>query len=677
MDARKIAAWFLGPKAENADWERQMISHILEDYFHWRRNYFPADDILITERLRREQVEFHDRLTQQVDEMLAGLRAHFPFYSPRYNAHMLSDQTMPSVLGYFAGLLYNPNNVTPESSPVTLEWEFEVASDILRMLGYNPPPAPGRTTKDEFGFAHVTGGGTVANLEARWIARNVRYFPLAVRDVCVRHSIPLPVNIDAQNSADLARLTPEAALDLRPNQAIYLHARYIDAVRRQWDLGHSEAIRCAHELLGESEFSIAHHGPRAAYGIRPPVLLVSDARHYSIGKAADVLAIGRRNVALVDVDAMFRMDVNALQSQIRTARHKGALPLAVIAITGTTEAGAVDPVDRIADLRDAGGNFWLHIDAAWGGYFRSLFSDPSDPGDFVSRDLTVERGRYSKHLRLRWGSPEVHHAFQSFPRADSITVDPHKMGYVPYPCGVVAYKNDLARQFATEEIPYISTAHLEDLDARRHRGPDTVGPYILEGSKPGANVAACWLSHRMIPPDRTGYGEIMRASLLAARELYERLVHWEPASRANGEEISWRFLCISAQPPDTNVVCFLIQRQPSAGLDATNRLNRRIYEGFTLVPSRDRRPYSYLQPFFVSRTVFEPSSYPSGAVRPLLDRAGIDAAEYRHHGLFVLRATVMSPYHLLAAETNHRQALLEEFVRCLAEKATEITAAIP
>jgi hypothetical protein len=65
----------------------------------------------------------------------------------------------------------------------------------------------------------------------------------------------------------------------------------------------------------------------------------------------------------------------------------------------------------------------------------------------------------------------------------------------------------------------------EDVDSRHHHPPSTVGPYILEGSKPGA-AAACWLTHRMIPPDRDGYGELMRASLLTAREFYERLVHW-------------------------------------------------------------------------------------------------------------------------------------------------------
>jgi tyrosine decarboxylase len=713
VSVREMSAWFLGPKAENAAWERQMLTHILEDYFHWRRNYFPGDEILVTESMRREQVDFHDRLAQQVDEMLAGLRAHFPFYSPRYNAHMLSDQTIPAVLGYFAGLLYNPNNVTPESAPVTLKWELELGADILKMLGYAPPPPEGVATKEEFGWAHVTGGGTVANLEALWLAREVRYFPLAVRDVCRKHNIALTLKLpkDPETAHDIAALAPEECLTIRPNQAIYLFGRLIDAVRRQSDLTHPDSIRTVHEWLAESEFSLGNHGTRAAFGVRPPVLLVSDAFHYSIPKAADVLGIGRENVIPVDVDAHFRMDVHALEDALRRTVREGKLPLAVVAIAGTTEVGAVDPVDRIAALREEmtpalGESFWLHVDAAWGGYFRSLFVDGSgdartagavdaaDAGaadteaadalgrrgaegvaEFVSRDLMLDRGRYSKHLHLKWGSPEVLAAFEAFPKAESIIVDPHKMGYVPYPCGVVAFRNDLVRQFSAEEIAYISSTQLEDVDTHRHRGPDTIGPYILEGSKPGANVAACWLSHRMIPPERRGYGQIMRASLLGARELYERLVHWDTAERTNGVTHAWRFVPVTSQPADTNILCFLIQERPARGLEFTNRINQRVYEAFTIGARPGAPAYSYSQPFFLSRTVFQPSHYPSAAIRALLGRAEIQPADYREHGLFLLRATVMSPYHVLAAETGHKQALLAEFVEQLAREADEAVAA--
>src|SRR5437868_7116434 len=181
-----------------------MVLHILQDYFHWRRNYFPSDEILVTQRLRRESMGWNDELLQQISEMLAGFRRHFPVYSPRYNAHMMADQTIPSILGYLAGMLYNPNNVSPQGAPVTVQCELDVGADILRMLGFQPPPKHTAPTgvKTEFGWAHITSGGTVANLEALWAARNIRYFPLAVRDVCIRHGIPLTIHLSNNQPGD-------------------------------------------------------------------------------------------------------------------------------------------------------------------------------------------------------------------------------------------------------------------------------------------------------------------------------------------------------------------------------------------------------------------------------------------------------------------------------------------
>ncbi len=114
-----------------------------------------------------------------------------------------------------------------------------------------------------------------------------------------------------------------------------------------------------------------------------------------------------------------------------------------------------------------------------------------------------------------------------------------------------------------------------------------------------------------------------------------------------------------------------MQERPVRGLEVTNAINRRIFEAFTIGP-RPRGPvYSYLQPFFLSRTIFEPSHYPPASITALLKRAEIEQSEYGRHGLFVLRATVMSPYHALAAETGHKQALLAELVECLSAEASE------
>ena len=73
------------------------------------------------------------------------------------------------------------------------------------------------------------------------------------------------------------------------------------------------------------------------------------------------------------------MDVNRLEQKILHSLAQNRIPLAVITIVGTTEEGSIDPVHEIQDLRKKLENekdlsFWLHVDAAWGGYIKSLFN---------------------------------------------------------------------------------------------------------------------------------------------------------------------------------------------------------------------------------------------------------------------------------------------------------------
>src|SRR5690606_33350118 len=75
-------------------------------------------------------------LRQELLGLLAELKAGVPFFSPRYAGHMCSDLTMASLIGYFATMLYNPNNVAAEASPVTSRMELEVAAQLARMIGY-------------------------------------------------------------------------------------------------------------------------------------------------------------------------------------------------------------------------------------------------------------------------------------------------------------------------------------------------------------------------------------------------------------------------------------------------------------------------------------------------------------------------------------------------------------
>ena len=88
-----------------------------------------------------------------------------PWWNPRYAAHMCMDLSMPAVLGYFMTMLYNPNNVSIEASPLTTVAEMEAGLQLSEMVGYNIDP---KRTDVPLGWGHITSGGTVANLESVW-----------------------------------------------------------------------------------------------------------------------------------------------------------------------------------------------------------------------------------------------------------------------------------------------------------------------------------------------------------------------------------------------------------------------------------------------------------------------------------------------------------------------------
>src|SRR5262245_4070642 len=115
------ASLFLGPKAENADTMERLLLEAFRDHVFWRRNFHPEDGFLIQEHEKRGPAyeAAISTLSQELLGLLAELKAGIPFFSPRYVGHMAADLTMASVIAYFATMLYNPNNVAAEGSPVT------------------------------------------------------------------------------------------------------------------------------------------------------------------------------------------------------------------------------------------------------------------------------------------------------------------------------------------------------------------------------------------------------------------------------------------------------------------------------------------------------------------------------------------------------------------------------
>ncbi|HEX9078693.1 MAG TPA: putative pyridoxal-dependent aspartate 1-decarboxylase [Desulfuromonadaceae bacterium] len=170
-------------------------------------------------------------------------------------------------------------------------------------------------------------------------------------------------------------------------------------------------------------------------------VFVSERGHYSFGKAADLLGLGRDHLVKVKTDGNNRIDLKALRQECRRLRDENILPLALVGIAGTTETGNVDPLEALADLaREIGCHF--HVDAAWGG--PTLFSD--------------------RHR----------HLLRGIERADSVTIDAHKQLYVPMGAGMVVFRDPTAVSAIEHHANYIL----------RHGSKD-LGSHTLEGSRPG------------------------------------------------------------------------------------------------------------------------------------------------------------------------------------------------
>jgi glutamate/tyrosine decarboxylase-like PLP-dependent enzyme len=91
------------------------------------------------------------------------MAAHYPFFHPRYAGQMLKPPHPVAVAGYLAAMLVNPNNHALDGGPGTSALEKEVVADLASMFGL-PDTALG----------HLTSSGTIANLEALWVARELR-----------------------------------------------------------------------------------------------------------------------------------------------------------------------------------------------------------------------------------------------------------------------------------------------------------------------------------------------------------------------------------------------------------------------------------------------------------------------------------------------------------------------
>jgi glutamate/tyrosine decarboxylase-like PLP-dependent enzyme len=530
-------------------------------------------------------------------------------------------------------LPYNPNNVSADAAPVTIDLELKAGLQLAAMLGYRADPAAA-----DCAFGHLTSGGTLANLQGLRLALALKAFPVALRAA----------------QAPIANLPDDdwAAFNLLPDESTRLFVAWQQwlATRPEDERAHWGQRVAAERLesLGLAGFLARHPS------LSSPRVFAPATAHYSWSKGMKILGLGRDRLHLIPGKAM-RLDVDALEDALDGCLRAREPVLMAVGVLGSTEFGTIDPLEALADLRDRmrarGLGVALHLDAAWGGYLASLFRDEAGALRPLA-EVSAEFGAFPR--------PEVHAAIAAIPRMDSVTVDPHKLGYLPYGSGAFLCRDHRAIDLLAEDADYVFAQGDSEDFFSRHR---QLGRYIPEGSKPGANAAAVYVTHRVLPLDQAHFGRLPAQSIrsteafLAAAEAF--IARIAPHARA-----------IVPFAPDCNLVCLAMNPRGNRDVATMNRFMRRLHKALSADPDRPLQ----LAEYFGSVTTLKADTMgPADTARVLaalgLDADALDGIGEERDRIVILRHTLMNPFLLDAGQGDGYLAGYFDFLERLVTQA--------
>ncbi len=625
--ADRLAPFFLGAYGENNDFFEKTLVELLRDHLYWRRNFHPEDrpSISTVEQYERDYLEGMARARRELHQLTAQLKRSVPFFHPRYIGHMASELLMPGVIAHMVTTLYNPNNIVEEAAPITVALELKVGQQLSRMVGYVvDPSAP------VCALGHLTSGGTLANDEALWVARAVKLYPLAARAACAElNTWPDPLLREADDWALLNQSTPRV-LELAAAIAAHPEAGPLQRAIERHRV----------ETLGLAQFCARH--PLVAH----LSVLAPSTAHYSWEKAMKLLGLGAAQLLEVPTTEA-RVDVGAFEQVLeREAKHHRPV-LAVVGVYGSTEFGSVDPLDALVARRGRPLEYWLHVDAAWGGYLPSAFRDEAGalrPRDDIRKDF--------RHFP----SERVYRATEAMSACDSVTIDPHKLGFVPFGAGAFLVRDRRALDLVQQDASYVFSPDPGHDDARYRK----LGRFILEGSKPGAAAAACYVNHQVLPLHAQHFGRIVARSVQSAELLFERLqalsTSLEPLGRL-------------AVPftPETNLVCFAFNPASNRSLAAANAFGQRMSKA--LAPRGDE-PVQFRQ-FFGSSTMVALSHWGADERARMAKLLGVNLDQPDDQGVFFIRHTLMNPW-LQTSPSEGAPTYLDAYTQHLSQLIREL-----
>lgn len=503
---------FLGPQAENSQWVSDQINTLLKSWFEWRRNFRPGDGraISFADMESADYIKRRQHTAEVLQDLTSRFEQEIPKFSPRYIGHMFSETSLPALFGHILTLLHNPNNISGESSWVGVSVEEEAIAALSQMMGFQK------------GVGHFTSGGTIANFEAVYRARTRCYNWMA------------------------------AGLELGSNSAFASAAMGYQSYNEI-----SDAVKSSAERLNPFEsnpFAAAKNiSEKTGKDFLGPVLLIPEHKHYSWTKSAHVFGLGTEALWPVQLDSHGHLDVQDLKKQIHRARQEDRPIVMVVSVLGTTELGMIDPIHEVQEVldmyrRQEGWHIWHHVDAAYGGFLCSLKGENQEVSSVLSEQSLK--------------------AIEAMGKATSVTIDPHKLGYVPYSSGAFIAADEKDYYQRSFGAPYVNFAIHKDK-----------GPFTLEGSRSAAGAVATWMTAQCVGFSQQGYGRLIARTIRLRKEM-EELLHSEvPELRV-------------APSGDANLLGFCVAK-PGDSLQAVNERTLRLYETFAAENNSD---------FFISKT---------------------------------------------------------------------------
>lgn len=257
------------------------------------------------------------------------------------------------------------------------------------------------------------------------------------------------------------------------------------------------------------------------------VAYFSDQSHFAVTKGLSIIGLVPSQMRMIPSDSMHRMDMIELEKAVIADKAKGLVPFLTVANCGTTNTGAIDPLNKIADLACDHG-MWMHVDSAYG--------------------ASVALSKSHRSL------------LSGLERADSLTWDAHKWLFQTFGCAMVLVRDKahLAQSYSTKAV-YIREIENGDDDE-----PNLFN-YGIELTRPARHMKL-WFSLRVLGTEM--FGRMIEHGFMLAKTAeaeLRKLPNWEVTSPATLSIVTFRYYLQGMTDDEANNINETISRNATSG----------------------------------------------------------------------------------------------------------------